>query len=601
MKQIYLKFSMLLLCLVVGLSSWGETKTVEWIAANQGYINGTQYKSAVVDANINLTFGNGANDGKYYDTGSGIRIYYTGLVTVSANNGSIQKIVLTYSSASYSGSFEANSGDYKLNSNTGTWTGSANSVVLKNNASSGHARIQKITVTYEISGSVLPEQYSYSIETIGKGTVEFKDESGKEVKSGDKVNKDTKISPTFTPAEGYEFTSWEYYTTNNEWKSLDTNTPFTITKDVTFRVTFTQHQQGGDDNPVDKDGVTYNFESFTQANDVTFEANDFTITLYKNTGSTAPQWNGNSCEARVYAKGSVVVSSTQNIVKVVYDYAINANKNGVLPTVDGVVGSTNAGTWDAVSKTWSGSDKEITLTTSGSAGNLGFKSITVYFEKPDFSQKDISFKAVNNDGYWATFSSESATFFPEDFVVYAVYAQAGDPTAYLLTEGYETVGDNSLFENSTVTVNGEEISGVYVPANTGVLIYSLEKEGTYYTTTKTVEDKNSQWNLLKASTVPMEGNFKFYKLSYDNDGKNLGFYWAEDNGGAFTCNSGLAYLSVSNYMNIKSFVIDKSATFIKAITNRMDVNYPIYNLAGQRVSANAKGILIQNGKKFFNK
>ena len=30
-------------------------------------------------------------------------------------------------------------------------------------------------------------------------------------------------------------------------------------------------------------------------------------------------------------------------------------------------------------------------------------------------------------------------------------------------------------------------------------------------------------------------------------------------------------------------------------------NAPIYNLAGQRVNKNAKGILIQNGKKFVNK
>jgi len=32
---------------------------------------------------------------------------------------------------------------------------------------------------------------------------------------------------------------------------------------------------------------------------------------------------------------------------------------------------------------------------------------------------------------------------------------------------------------------------------------------------------------------------------------------------------------------------------------KFDVNAPVYNLAGQRVNANAKGILIQNGKKFI--
>ncbi|MFW5611373.1 MAG: nuclease, partial [Prevotella pectinovora] len=33
--------------------------------------------------------------------------------------------------------------------------------------------------------------------------------------------------------------------------------------------------------------------------------------------------------------------------------------------------------------------------------------------------------------------------------------------------------------------------------------------------------------------------------------------------------------------------------------DKFDVNAPVYNLAGQRVNANAKGILIQNGKKFI--
>ena len=33
----------------------------------------------------------------------------------------------------------------------------------------------------------------------------------------------------------------------------------------------------------------------------------------------------------------------------------------------------------------------------------------------------------------------------------------------------------------------------------------------------------------------------------------------------------------------------------------MNANAPMYNLAGQRVSKNYKGVVIQNGKKFFNK
>lgn len=126
-----------------------EGTTVTWTASEQGYTNSTQYKSATVDENISLAFGDGTNDGKYYDIGSGIRIYTNGKITVSAaNGGTISKIVITYSAEGYAGTFSANTGKYSLSETTGTWTGSTGSVVLTNTASSGHARIQKIEVTY---------------------------------------------------------------------------------------------------------------------------------------------------------------------------------------------------------------------------------------------------------------------------------------------------------------------------------------------------------------------------------------------------------------------------------------------------------------------
>jgi len=50
-------------------------------------------------------------------------------------------------------------------------------------------------------------------------------------------------------------------------------------------------------------------------------------------------------------------------------------------------------------------------------------------------------------------------------------------------------------------------------------------------------------------------------------------------------------------------VPDKSGTGINTIkaTEKNDANAPIFNLAGQKVDKNQKGILIQNGKKFVNK
>lgn len=51
---------------------------------------------------------------------------------------------------------------------------------------------------------------------------------------------------------------------------------------------------------------------------------------------------------------------------------------------------------------------------------------------------------------------------------------------------------------------------------------------------------------------------------------------------------------------IRNFKVSTDVSGINEIkADKFDVNAPVYNLAGQRVNANAKGILIQNGKKFI--
>lgn len=73
-----------------------------------------------------------------------------------------------------------------------------------------------------------------------------------------------------------------------------------------------------------------------------------------------------------------------------------------------------------------------------------------------------------------------------------------------------------------------------------------------------------------------------------------------------------AYLNFDGKANETYYIFCKStqvgfggveftaSTGITEISNaQLDVNAPVYNLAGQRVDMNAKGILIQNGKKFI--
>lgn len=68
-------------------------------------------------------------------------------------------------------------------------------------------------------------------------------------------------------------------------------------------------------------------------------------------------------------------------------------------------------------------------------------------------------------------------------------------------------------------------------------------------------------------------------------------------------NTTYVMLSPKGQIGLFGFYFDPSTTGITDITNNIEenVNAPVYNLAGQKVNANAKGLLIKNGKKFMNK
>lgn len=55
------------------------------------------------------------------------------------------------------------------------------------------------------------------------------------------------------------------------------------------------------------------------------------------------------------------------------------------------------------------------------------------------------------------------------------------------------------------------------------------------------------------------------------------------------------------YLYVKKDTSDAIKDIHANANNELNANAPVYNLAGQRVSMNTKGILIQNGKKFVNK
>lgn len=227
---------------------------------------------------------------------------------------------------------------------------------------------------------------------------------------------------------------------------------------------------------------------------------------------------------------------------------------------------------------------------------------TTIASAPSYTAKPILLKAEASKAYWATFSYSEPTFFPKAVAVNAITVADG-----------RIIADADVFESSTdVAIGDGTLSGVYVPANTGVLIKSSENNITcYVVANKSVPAIDESRNMLKPA--PTDGGVFtpaadkiYYKLAYDDffAKKDLGFYYGADAGGAFYVKAETAYLAVpiDKTEGAKAFVLDDETTAINGISTRNDQAETVYNLNGQRVASMAKpGLYIVNGKKVVRK
>ena len=163
----------------------------------------------------------------------------------------------------------------------------------------------------------------------------------------------------------------------------------------------------------------------------------------------------------------------------------------------------------------------------------------------------------------------------------------------------------------TVTEGQLQASKVYtanevIPAGTGVV---LKAEAGEYTFAATQDDGDvDDANMLKGSDGKYQDKtegYKYYILSYDKQGQNLGFYYQEEDGTKVTNGAHKAYLALTDAQasSVKGFRLDfDEATGINGITPALSKGEGvIYNLNGQRVNSLQKGINIVGGKKVLVK
>ncbi len=206
-------------------------------------------------------------------------------------------------------------------------------------------------------------------------------------------------------------------------------------------------------------------------------------------------------------------------------------------------------------------------------------------------------KQSSTTGTFSITSAGYATYFTDK-----AFTMPKGVTGYIITDA----------NGGSLTIEDKYPAGSVVPASTALLLKGAEKEYTYnvVTTTETAPTNNLLHGSVSKGSTSVNGNtddYLFYKLSYNEAGDQIGFYWAEDNGAYFVTEGGKAYLAVPKSLGgasqMKGFALDGTTTSIQQ-ASIADKAVPIFDINGRRVSTlngAAKGVYIVGGKKVMVK
>ena len=180
---------------------------------------------------------------------------------------------------------------------------------------------------------------------------------------------------------------------------------------------------------------------------------------------------------------------------------------------------------------------------------------------------------------------------------------------YLPFDAKIPTGAKAYYARSTTSsaVTLSEIT-TSIPANTGVVINA--EPGVYnFALASTTPDALGHTNLFEGVTEATEltDEENYVLAGSENDNTTPLFKLYSSGSGTISLAAYKAYLPVSNVPNAGSarsisFVFDDDETTgVSELINLYEGNSEAFNLAGQRVSSTAKGLIIVNGRKYLNK
>lgn len=631
-----------LMAIVGGVETWAQTTEKVDFAA-QGYADKEKVASYVGD-NLSVAFSKGSNTSNpiqyptYYNSGTSIRFYAGNTMTISSSTKIISKVKFTYSGNKYTPSaakgYNLSSGSYSVKYNT--WTADAKNQtqsVTFTNANTAQYRIKAIEVTFASS-----EEESVATPTITPASHEFD------------ASFVATIACTTTGATIY-YTLDDTDPTSSRTRQIYTSTGVSIPAATTTLKACAS--LNGKNSSVASATYTY---SQTYANLKELKANAENGKTYKVklTDAIVTLTNGNNCyiedatagilyykKQHGYIKGDKL-NGVATVTYVVFNGTneITSLEGDITKEADATIPCTTVTLSDILSNTAQYESmrvkvemveaKDVFTSNDDRSATIvdGDLELSLYNGYGSSTYKEFRVNAyVNVTGYPYMYVKNS-TSTPtlkvwtgdieavKDDAVNITDAQYG--TAYYADAFFMPMGATGYIAESNgnggITLKETYAEGDLVPAKTALVLNA--PKGNYDICLAESDAIAPTNNLLHGTTTEKlteveGGTYKYYKLSYNNEGNDLGFYWGSENGAAFINGAHKAYLALDSETLLSQSRGFSLADLAHGVTTGINTTVKsatqsnfIYDLNGRRINSlngAAKGVYIMNGQKVLVK
>lgn len=592
-----------------------ETETVDF--TKQGYNNGfavSVYSGA--DFQIELKKGSNNNPPKYYTSGKAIRVYNGNTITFSSTTKKIKEITFTYSNGgSADEGYKCSSGSYSTESKK--WTSDSKegvtevSLSISLKAGSGHYRLQQVTVTFV--GGTTPETetpaptITPASQTFSKSfvaTISCTDAAAKIYYTLDGNTPDANSTP-YTNTTGITIpeatTTLKAVAIKDGKASKVADAVYTYVAPVAPTYTYTIWSEDwsnfkSEDKPTEGTNATYickNGKSITQIYEENKAGGDSPELLISKTGKKGT--TGGSLSINILDLknnyGTFCFSLVSNATKIYSSSQTSSNTSKIY--LSSTTNNIKLGEFTKEGDTFT---CLITIPEGTKELKLKLENNTTSNMRVDNLSLSAKLKDLGTGSFTIT-PAQYGTYYTED-----AFVMPEGVTGYTITEK----------NGESLSLNAAYPANEVVPAKTALLLKATETPATNKDFTYTIVNSDKvapEGNLLhgsvEATKTQVEGATAYYKLAKGEEG--IGFYWANENGGAFINGANKAYLAVTtgSLSQMRGFSFESMTTGINNVvanTNNSK-NAVIYDLNGRRVNSlnAAKGVYIVNGKKVIVK